>query len=29
MLNKCVNKKDSGRKWVKDDNIMFQLIKLK
>ena len=25
MLNKFVNKKDSGRKWVKDDNIRVQL----
>lgn len=29
MLNKFVNKKDSGRKWVKDDNIRVQLLKLK
>ena len=29
MLNKCVNKKDSGRKWVKEDNIRVQLLKLK
>ena len=29
MLNKFVNKKDSVRKWVKEDNIKVQLLKLK